>query len=66
MCASIPNFLVLEWHWLERPHWDTLLVTEEPIIQDGYIRVPDTPGIGAELNEEVAREYAREGLPFFE
>jgi galactonate dehydratase len=65
-CASIPNFLVLEWHWRERPHWNTLLQTSEPIIQNGYIRVPDTPGIGAELNEEVAREYARPDAPFFE
>jgi len=43
VCASIPNFLVLEWHWQERPHWNTLLQTTEPIIQNGYIRVPDTP-----------------------
>ena len=24
-CAAIPNFLVLEWHWVDRPYWDELL-----------------------------------------
>src|ERR671920_1536653 len=37
-----------------------------PVIQDGWIRVPETPGLGVELNEEVAREYALKGEPFFE
>jgi len=66
VCASIPNFLVLEWHWRERPHWHTLLRTDTPIIQNGYIQMPDTPGIGAELNEEVVREHLRPGTGFFE
>jgi L-alanine-DL-glutamate epimerase-like enolase superfamily enzyme len=48
------------------PSRDTLLRTEEPIIQNGYIQVPETPEIGAELNEEVAREYLRPDSPFFE
>jgi L-alanine-DL-glutamate epimerase-like enolase superfamily enzyme len=36
------------------------------MIQDGFIRVPDKPGLGVKLNEEVARRYARKGEPFFE
>jgi hypothetical protein len=66
VCASIPNFLFLEWHWRERPHWNTLLRTDTPIIQNGYIQMPATPGIGAELNEEAAREYLRPEIGFFE
>ena len=31
----------------------------KPIIQDGYIQVPDTPGIGVELNEEVCKAHLR-------
>jgi L-alanine-DL-glutamate epimerase-like enolase superfamily enzyme len=38
----------------------------KPMIQDGFIRVPDKPGLGVKLNEEVARRYARKGEPFFE
>ena len=32
----------------------------------GYIKVPEVPGLGVELNEDMTREYAREGEPFFE
>ena len=49
-CGCIPNFFALEWHWQERPHWNTLIETTEPIIQNGTIQVPDMPSIGAELN----------------
>jgi gluconate/galactonate dehydratase len=28
--------------------------------------VPDAPGLGVELNLEVARHYARPGEPFFD
>jgi hypothetical protein len=31
----------------------------KPIIQNGYIQVPDTPGIGVELNEEACRAHLR-------
>jgi hypothetical protein len=30
-----------------------------PIIQDGTIRVPETPGLGVELNPEVVKEHLR-------
>jgi galactonate dehydratase len=65
-CAAIPNFLVLEWHWVDRPHWNELLLTDTPIIQDGYINLSDRPGLGYELNEECARRYLRPGTGLFE
>jgi len=65
-CASVPNFLVLEWHWLGRAYWNDLVLADEPIIQDGYITIPETPGLGVELNDEVARQYAVPDTPFFE
>ena len=65
VCASVPNFLVLEWHWLERPHWNTLCLTDEPTIQNGYVKIPEKPGIGLEVNEEVMREYLRPGTELF-
>ena len=36
------------------------------MIDRGRIRVPEAPGLGVELNLDVAREYARPGEPFFE
>ena len=66
VCASVPNFLILEWHWVDRPAWHELVCADPPLIQDGHIKLPDGPGLGVELNEEAAREYARPGSPFFE
>jgi galactonate dehydratase len=66
VCASIPNFLVLEWHWLDRAYWDELLVTDAPIIQDGHILLSERPGLGFELNEDCARRYLRPGTVCFE
>jgi L-alanine-DL-glutamate epimerase-like enolase superfamily enzyme len=66
-CASIPNFLALEFHASEVPFWDDLVDgIPKPIIQDGRIQVPNKPGLGVTLNEEVARRYARPGEPFFD
>jgi len=66
-CAAIPNFLVLEFHAADVPFWDDLVEgIPKPIIQNGSIRLPEKPGLGVELNEEVARTYARKGEPFFE
>ncbi|HEY2473064.1 MAG TPA: mandelate racemase/muconate lactonizing enzyme family protein [Terracidiphilus sp.] len=66
-CAATPNFLALEYHAGDVPFWDDLLAgTEKPLIREGYIMVPEGPGLGVTLNEEVARKYARPGEPFFE
>ena len=65
-CAAIPNFLALEFHASDVPFWNDLVEgLPKPIIQNGYIRVPDKPGLGITLNEDVARKYARKGEPFF-
>ena len=65
-CASIPNFLALEWHAASVPFFDELLVGGGPVIVDGYVELPDRPGIGADLDLEVARRYARPGATFFD
>lgn len=65
VCASIPNFLVIEWHWVDRPHWHDLVLSDPPLIQNGYIAMPDGPGLGVELNEEAARKHLRPGTTFF-
>lgn len=55
--AAIPNFSVLEYHALEVGWWDDLIMRDEPVIQDGYIEIPELPGLGVELDEDVAREH---------
>jgi L-alanine-DL-glutamate epimerase-like enolase superfamily enzyme len=66
VCASIPNFLVLEFHWLHRDYWTTIIQEKEDIIKDGYIPLTDRPGIGVELDEEVAQQYQYPGTTWFE
>jgi L-alanine-DL-glutamate epimerase-like enolase superfamily enzyme len=66
VCASIPNFLVLEFHWLQRDYWRTIITDKEDIIKDGFITLSDRPGIGLELDEAVAREYQYPGTTWFE
>ena len=56
--AATSNFMVLENHSVDNPWWDAMVTgLPNPIIQDGYINVPDTPGLGIDLNEEVIREH---------
>lgn len=64
-CATIPNFLVIEFHWLQRDYWTTIIQEKEDIIKDGYIHLSDRPGIGVELDEEVGRQYQYPGTSWF-
>ncbi len=65
VCASVPNFLVLEFHWLHRDYWSTIIQEKEDIIKDGFITIGDRPGIGVELDEEVGRQYQYPGTTWF-
>jgi L-alanine-DL-glutamate epimerase and related enzymes of enolase superfamily len=68
MLATIPNFLVYEWHWghpdSRTQQWKNF-VKEGDIIQKGYITVPDKPGIGVEMNDEAVRKMVRPGSTWF-
>jgi len=66
VCASIPNFLILEWHWNERPYWTTIIKQKQDIIKNGYIKLTDRPGIGVDLDEEVARQHQYPGTTWFD
>lgn len=65
VCATVPNFLVLEFHWLHRDYWTTITQDKTDIIQDGYITLSDRPGIGVELDEDVARAHQWPGTTWF-
>lgn len=65
VCASVPNFLVLEFHWLHRDYWSTITTDKEDIIKDGFITLNSRPGIGVELDEAVARQYQYPGTTWF-
>jgi L-alanine-DL-glutamate epimerase-like enolase superfamily enzyme len=57
--AATENFLVLENHSVDLPWWNDLIKgLPKPMIQDGFITVPETPGLGfSDINLEVFREH---------
>ena len=63
--AAVPNFLVLEFHHLDDRFWEGI-VNEGPLIQEGHIDVPNLPGLGVTLNEELLRNNFREEFGFFD
>jgi galactonate dehydratase len=65
VCASIPNFLVMEWHWIDYEGWDELTIQDEPVIQNGHVVLNDKPGIGLEVNDEAIQKYLRPGTEAF-
>ena len=66
VCATVPNFLILEYHWLHRDYWSTIIQEKTDIIKDGFIQFDGRPGIGVELDEEVGRQYQYPGTTWFE
>jgi galactonate dehydratase len=65
VCAAIPNFLVLEWHWIGRLQLWKDFVKEGEIIDKGFVTIPDRPGIGVEMNEEAAKKVQMQGTTWF-
>jgi galactonate dehydratase len=66
VCAAVPNFLVLEWHWIQRLDLWRSFVQEGEIIDKGFITLPERPGFGVEMNEEAARRAQVPGTPWFD
>ena len=68
VCASVPNFLVLEWqiYFHRNPMFEEIVDFDGPMVVDGHIPLSEKPGVGVEINEEGMRRYAQEGVPFFE
>jgi L-alanine-DL-glutamate epimerase-like enolase superfamily enzyme len=56
--AATENFIALEHHFTDVPFWgDFIDGVPKPIIQNGYIAVPEGPGLGFTLNEDAVREH---------
>jgi len=56
--AATENFLVLENHSVDVPWWSDLVQgVEKPIVNHGFVTVPDKPGLGITLNDEVMKQH---------
>ena len=56
LAASCPNFCILEIMYSDVP-WRKDVTDEALEYQDGYITIPDKPGLGIEIDEEACNEH---------
>lgn len=56
--AVLPNFMLQESDTFTRPEWLEDVIDSPLRFSDGYIEVPDEPGIGITFDEAAATEYA--------
>lgn len=65
--AAMYNFLAMENHSVDVPWWDSMVEgVEKPIVNRGFITVPDKPGLGITLNDDVVKAHLAPGTGFFE
>jgi len=67
MAAATENFLACEFHSVEVPWWDDIIISSKlpkPLLNNGFIAVPDAPGLGIdELNDEVISQHIHPDVP---
>ncbi len=63
--AATENFLAQEFHSVDVPWWNDMVTgLPNPIVQNGFIAVPDAPGLGIEsLNDEVIAGHLHPDYP---
>lgn len=59
--AAIPNFLIQESYYDFFPQWKRDLVFDQSKVESGFTPVPDRPGIGVDVNENVIESHKVEG-----
>jgi L-alanine-DL-glutamate epimerase-like enolase superfamily enzyme len=67
IAAATQNFLALEHHAADVPWWSDLVTgLPNPLIEDGYIVVPDGPGLGfGDINPQLFLEHLDPADPIF-
>jgi galactonate dehydratase len=62
--ASTPNFKILEHFNDFAEDWVKQAAPGNPEVQDGYFALPQGPGLGVKLDEEVIREHPQQKIFF--
>lgn len=63
--AATENFVALEHHGVDVDGWEDIVTGMKPIVEKGFVKVPDKPGLGVELNEDVAKRFLKKGSTWF-
>jgi L-alanine-DL-glutamate epimerase-like enolase superfamily enzyme len=66
--AATENFVALEHHSIDVPWWESLVRTTggNALVEKGFAIVPDAPGLGVELNDEVVKQHLRPKSGYFD
>jgi L-alanine-DL-glutamate epimerase-like enolase superfamily enzyme len=59
--AALPNTYWLEYCVEQSPLRQKLTRQSFPLAEDGFVPVPEEPGLGVELNEEIVEKYLVKG-----
>ena len=58
--AALKNVLAVEFHSVDHPEWYEL-VSPAIKLENGFMTVPDAPGLGIEaLNEELVAQFKKD------
>ena len=63
------SVLAMEFHSVDVPWWQDMITGfDGPIMENGYIKVPQKPGLGFDdLNEEIIKAHINTNIPgYFE
>ena len=63
--AATENFVALEHHGVDVDGWEDIVTGLKPIVDKGFVKVPDAPGLGVNLNEEVAKRFMKKENTWF-
>jgi len=61
VCATMPNFESLEM--MNDAPYRGAISTEKLVLEDGYLVVPDTPGLGIDIVEDECAKYPMQVTP---
>ena len=60
LSLMFPNVIALETPWF---HLEAYALKEGPQIDDGQVRLPEKPGLGIVVDEDVVKEYRVDAFP---
>jgi L-alanine-DL-glutamate epimerase-like enolase superfamily enzyme len=56
LIAGVSNGWLVEFHLLREPIYEAVYVNP-PVAKNGFLPLPDKPGMGLEINEAAVAEY---------
>lgn len=56
LVATCPNFFILEYEYDDNP-WRNDLVMDPLEVKDGFLKLPQKPGLGTDVNEDAVAEH---------